>query len=178
MSNVVARSSTCHRLKARLRAPATNSACEKPTDSEALAQLVYETIHRINAQDYSSAQLQAWAPKPLDRSAWKRRFAGQQLFVAEADGRLLGMVSLSRDGYIDSLFVHHAAQGQALLVLLFGDKLSTETFQLGINADVGWTGQTGLTDSSTRFSWISALLRCVFAKITVCRSAAICASQR
>jgi hypothetical protein len=47
----------------------------------------------------------------------------------------------------------NVAQGQALLVLLFGDKLSTEKFQLGINADVGWTGQTNLLDSSTRFSW-------------------------
>ena len=46
-----------------------------------------------------------------------------------------------------------AANGQALLVLLFGDKLSTEKFQLGINAAVNWSGQTGLIDGSTRFSW-------------------------
>ena len=52
-----------------------------------------------------------------------------------------------------SLVSVNVAQGQALLVLLFGDKLSTEKFQVGINADVGWTGQTNLLDSSTRFSW-------------------------
>jgi hypothetical protein len=52
-----------------------------------------------------------------------------------------------------SLASVNVAHGQALLVLLFGDKLSTEKFQLGINADVGWTGQTNLLDSSTRFSW-------------------------
>ena len=52
-----------------------------------------------------------------------------------------------------SLATANVAHGQALLVLLFGDKLSTETFQLGINADVGWTGQSGLLDASTRFSW-------------------------
>ena len=52
-----------------------------------------------------------------------------------------------------SLVSVNVAQGQALLVLLFGDKLSTEKFQLGINADIGWTGQTNLLDSSTRFSW-------------------------
>jgi len=52
-----------------------------------------------------------------------------------------------------SLASVNVAQGQALLVLLFGDKLSTEKFQLGINGDIGWTGQTNLLDSSTRFSW-------------------------
>jgi hypothetical protein len=46
-----------------------------------------------------------------------------------------------------------AASGQALLVLLFGDKLSTEKFQIGINAAVNWSGQSGLSDGSTRFSW-------------------------
>jgi len=36
-----------------------------------------------------------------------------------------------------SLASVNVAQGQALLVLLFGDKLSTEKFQLGINGDIG-----------------------------------------
>jgi hypothetical protein len=52
-----------------------------------------------------------------------------------------------------SLVGAEVAHGQALLVLLFGDKLSTETLQVGINADVGWTGQSGLLDSGTRFNW-------------------------
>ena len=52
-----------------------------------------------------------------------------------------------------SLSSVNVAHGQALLVLLFGDALSTETFQLGINADIGWTNQTGLTDSGMKFGW-------------------------
>jgi hypothetical protein len=52
-----------------------------------------------------------------------------------------------------SLASVNVAHGQALLIILFGDKLSTETFQLGINADVGWSGLTGLQDGSSRFSW-------------------------
>ncbi len=46
-----------------------------------------------------------------------------------------------------------AAQSQALLIILFGDKLSTEKFQMGINADVTFSGLTGLNDASTRLSW-------------------------
>jgi hypothetical protein len=47
----------------------------------------------------------------------------------------------------------NVAQGQALLIILFGDKLSTEKFQLGINADLVWSSLTGTGEASTRFSW-------------------------
>lgn len=45
------------------------------------------------------------------------------------------------------------ASGQALLIILFGDKLSTETFQMGINADVAWSGLSGIDGSELRRSW-------------------------
>jgi hypothetical protein len=46
-----------------------------------------------------------------------------------------------------------AVQGQVLLAILFGDKLSTETFQLGIKLDGAFTGLTEVTDADTRFGW-------------------------
>lgn len=45
------------------------------------------------------------------------------------------------------------AAGQALLIILFGDKLSTETFQLGINADFGWSGLSGIDGSDLKRTW-------------------------
>jgi len=35
------------------------------------------------------------------------------------------------------------SNAQALLIILFGDKLSTETFQMGINASLGYSGLNG-----------------------------------
>ena len=49
--------------------------------------------------------------------------------------------------------LQQAANAQALLIILFGDKLSTEKFQLGINADLTFSSVTGLSDASTRMSW-------------------------
>jgi len=46
-----------------------------------------------------------------------------------------------------------AARSQALLIILFGDKLSTEKFQMGINADLTFSSVTGLSDASTRMSF-------------------------
>jgi hypothetical protein len=45
------------------------------------------------------------------------------------------------------------ANSQALLVLLFGDKLSTDKFQLGINASGTLTNLSGIDDTKFRVSW-------------------------
>jgi hypothetical protein len=45
------------------------------------------------------------------------------------------------------------ARGQALLVLLFGDKLSTEKFQIGINALGSASNFSGVSGEKMRYSW-------------------------
>ncbi len=49
--------------------------------------------------------------------------------------------------------INSTANGQALLILLFGDKLSTETFQMGINASVSASDIAGLPNAKFRYSW-------------------------
>jgi hypothetical protein len=48
---------------------------------------------------------------------------------------------------------HTTSNAQALLMLLFGDKLSTEKFQMGINAAVTASDIAGITDAKFRYSW-------------------------
>ncbi|MCH8033102.1 MAG: outer membrane beta-barrel protein [Bacteroidetes bacterium] len=45
------------------------------------------------------------------------------------------------------------SNAQALLMLLFGDKLSTETFQMGINVAGTASDIGGITDANLRYSW-------------------------
>lgn len=47
----------------------------------------------------------------------------------------------------------HIARGQALLVLIFGDKLSTDTFQMGINVSISTSNLSGVDGTSFYFSW-------------------------
>jgi hypothetical protein len=51
------------------------------------------------------------------------------------------------------LMLTSTAHSEALLVLLFGDRLSTERFQLGINAAVTGSDLMGLDGTKTRYSW-------------------------
>lgn len=50
-------------------------------------------------------------------------------------------------------FSCNVTHGQALLMILFGDKLSTEKFQAGINASVSASSIMGLRDTRFYYSW-------------------------
>ena len=39
-------------------------------DCEALARLFYDTVHTVNAKDYTKAQLDVWATGNVDLEAW------------------------------------------------------------------------------------------------------------
>ena len=41
-------------------------------DTEHIAKLFHETVRNINIQDYSLAQVKAWAPDQLDFKNWRR----------------------------------------------------------------------------------------------------------
>ena len=49
--------------------------------------------------------------------------------------------------------VSSTANSQALLILLFGDKLSTPTFQMGINADVTYTSVANADPADPYWNW-------------------------
>ena len=49
--------------------------------------------------------------------------------------------------------LNSAANAHALLILLFGDKLSTESFQMGINASLSASTINGIDNAEYRVSW-------------------------
>ncbi len=92
-------------------------------DAAAVARLFHETVHRVNAIDYTPSQLHAWSPKIRPDSFWRQRFRKHQVIVAIADHTLAGFAELGADGYIDAFFVHHRLQhkgvGRQLMLALF-----------------------------------------------------------
>lgn len=46
----------------------------RPPDCPEMAQLFYNTVHIINARDYTPRQLDAWATGTVDLAAWDRSF--------------------------------------------------------------------------------------------------------
>lgn len=85
-----------------------------PRDLEELLTLFYDTVHTVNARDYTPAQLDAWAPACPDRARWARTLQAHTALVAVEDGHLVGFGDMDETGYLDRLYVHRDHQGQGI----------------------------------------------------------------
>jgi putative acetyltransferase len=86
----------------------------KRADVPQIARLYFETVHRINASDYSPEQIRAWAPRVFPDAFWQRRFRRYRVLVAEKEGTVAGFVELGRAGAIDCFYVHHRHQHRGI----------------------------------------------------------------
>lgn len=84
-------------------------------DLEEILTLFYETVHTVNARDYTPPQLDAWAPREADRERWARTLQAHTSLVAVEGGQILGFGDIDVTGYLDRLYVHkdHQRQGVA-----------------------------------------------------------------
>ena len=78
----------------------------RPIDGQALAELFYNTVHTINAKDYTKEQLDAWATGKVDLEKWNRSFEEHYSLVAFDGEMVIGFGDIGKTGYLDRLFVH------------------------------------------------------------------------
>lgn len=91
-------------------------------DCESIAGLFYETVHSVNAADYTPEQLNVWATGKVNLDAWDKSFREHFTIVAEeteeekedAGKRLLGFGDIDSTGYLDRLYVHKDHQRQGI----------------------------------------------------------------
>ena len=90
----------------------------RPDDCPLLAQLFYDTVHTVNAKDYTKEQLDAWATGNVDLDEWNRSFLAHTTLVAVRDGVIAGFADMDRSGYLDRLYVHKDYQGEGVATAL------------------------------------------------------------
>ena len=83
----------------------------RSSDCETLAQIYYDTIHTVNAADYTREQLDAWASGNVDLAVWDAYFLARHSFVAEYGGMIAGFADMDDTGYLGRLYVHKDCQG-------------------------------------------------------------------
>lgn len=59
-------------------------------DCKETIELFYNTVHFVNAKDYNKAQLDVWAPKEIDISAWDKSLSEHYSVVIEKNGAIVG----------------------------------------------------------------------------------------
>jgi putative acetyltransferase len=112
-------------------------------EESTLFEVYYSAVHLIASQDYTPAQIQAWAPRNLDPALWERKIQAIKPFVAELDGQIVGYADLQSNGYIDHFFVSGNCPRQGIGAKLMKHLVNEATAQ-GIpemTADVSRTAQ-------------------------------------
>lgn len=85
-----------------------------PSDCRQLAELFYQTVHSINAKDYTKEQLNAWATGNVDLEQWNICFLKHYTLVAVENGIIVGFGDIDNTGYLDRLYIHRDFQGQGI----------------------------------------------------------------
>ena len=83
-------------------------------DCNAVSKLFYETVHTVNAKDYTAEQLCAWAHGEDSLQAKHKALMSQHTVIAEIDGKIVGFGSIDKFGCLDMLFVHKDFQRQGI----------------------------------------------------------------
>lgn len=75
-------------------------------DCKELTELFYNTVHTINAKDYTKEQLNVWATGHIDLEKWNQSLQEHYSVVAIDDKIIVGFGDIDKTGYLDRLFVH------------------------------------------------------------------------
>ncbi len=98
-------------------------------DTEALVNIYYNTIHKINIQDYTKEQVDAWAPfSSLETEGWAKKFPRTKPIVAIVGDEIVGFAEFEQNGHIDCFYCHHEWIGKGI-----GSALMKEILQRAKN---------------------------------------------
>lgn len=90
----------------------------RSSDLREIVELFYDTVHTVNAGDYTPEQLNAWADGSPDLAEWGRSLLEHIAFVAEDGGGIVGFGDIDPSGYLDRLYVHKDYQRRGVATAL------------------------------------------------------------
>lgn len=105
------------------------------SDCKCLTELFYNTVHTVNAKDYTEEQLNVWAIGTVDLDKWNQSLSERTTFIAVENENLneiiVGFADMDETGYLDRLYVHKDYQGKGIATVLcdkLEDTINSNTF--------------------------------------------------
>ena len=86
----------------------------KSTDCAEIAELFYNTVHEINAKDYTKRNLIFGQREMQIYLFGTNLFLEHNTLVAEENNIIVGFGDMDNNGYLDRLFVHKDYQGKGI----------------------------------------------------------------
>ena len=107
-----------------------------PEDSEKLAELFYDTVHSVNASDYSEKQLNVWATGNVDFKKWNASFLEHFTIVAVENDIITGFGDIDKTGYLDRLYVHKDFQRKGIATKICDILEQSASGKIIVNASI------------------------------------------
>ena len=113
----------------------------RPNDASELAEIFFNTIHEINAKDYSKDQLEVWAPtSTLNSEGWAKKFTRTKPLVAVFEDKIVGFAEFEGNGHIDCFYCHHEwigkGVGSALMKAIFRKAEELDIHRIFVEASI------------------------------------------
>lgn len=84
------------------------------SDCKELTELFYNTVHTVNAKDYTKEQLDVWATGQVDLEKWNQSLQEHFSVVVVDNDIIAGFGDIDKTGYLDHLYVHANYQGKGI----------------------------------------------------------------
>ena len=91
-------------------------------DARACAEVYFHAVQRGTHEKYTEAQRNAWAPKIPDPLTY---LADETCIIAEADGKVIGFMSVTAEHHISMAFVHPDWHRQGVAGALYDQMLAS-----------------------------------------------------
>ena len=101
-------------------------------DTEQVARLFHETVREINIRDYSSDQVEAWAPSDIYFRDWAEVCSNRFTYVADHEGVIAGFAELELNGHIDCFYCHKNYQRCGVGSQIY-QSIEAKAFDLGMS---------------------------------------------
>ena len=75
-------------------------------DYKEIIKLFCDTVHNVNAKDYTEQQLDVWATGKADVETWNRSLLEHYSLVVLENSIIVGFGDIDKSGYLDRLYVH------------------------------------------------------------------------
>ena len=101
-------------------------------DAEQIAQLFHDAVREINIRDYSSNQVNAWAPDDIHFRNWAKICSERLTYVADDQGVIAGFGELELSGHIDCFYCHKNYQRMGVGRKIYC-AIEAKAYELGIH---------------------------------------------
>lgn len=113
----------------------------KGSDCKEVSELFYNTVHTINAKDYTKEQLDVWANNEIDLEKFNKSLIEHYSLVAVENKIIIGFGDIDKTGYLDRLFVHKDYQNRGVATAIC-NRLEQKMLKGKVNTHSSITAKT------------------------------------